>query len=163
MKSSLPPLHSTASVNSDGFIFRIRSESDYFLPSLLLPRWPKPPLSPIWITRSSLQSGLPASTPFFSILLLSQSCYSSTILRVKARDLLWSSSATWHNLLLLALQFIPLQACCFSSSVLFQGLCTYCSLCLECSSSRWSCGLFPYFLQFSSQMQFHQISPPHIK
>lgn len=48
---------------------------------------PKPPLSPTWIIYSGLQPGLPASTPFLSVLLWSRSCHSSIILRVKVRDL----------------------------------------------------------------------------
>lgn len=150
MKSSLTPLLSNASVSSVGFIFRMHPESDYFLPSLLLPLWPKPPLSPIWFTCSSFRPGLLASTPFLS-----------TIPEVKVRDLIQSPSALWHNLLLLAFRFIPLQPHCYSSvisSVLPLGLYTYCSLCLECSSSRWPCGLLPYFLQFSSQMQFQYLT-----
>lgn len=107
-------------------------------------------LSPIWFTCSSFRPGLLASTPFLS-----------TIPEVKVRDLIQSPSALWHNLLLLAFRFIPLQPHCYSSvisSVLPLGLYTYCSLCLECSSSRWPCGLLPYFLQFSSQMQFQYLT-----
>lgn len=68
--------------------------------------------------------------------------------RVKVKDLnvvpicsLTSSSTTYPL-------FIFLQPHCYSSiisSVLPQGLCTYCPLCPECSSSTWPCGFSSLF------------------
>lgn len=145
MKSSLPPLHSNASVNSVDFIFRIHSEPDYFLPSLLLLLWPKLLLSPIWLfaVASNL---LFFHSPFKPIMLLLHHPKGKS----QRSDIIFyyfpSSSFPSSHVAIKCSAPGPLH---------------YCFLCLECSSSRWSYGLFPYFLQFSSQIQFHHISPPY--
>lgn len=83
MESSLTSF-SSAEVNTDGITFRMCPQPDDFSSPLLVLPQPMPPLSVIhWILLSILQSGLPASTSFLSIPLLSRSCHSSTILREK--------------------------------------------------------------------------------
>lgn len=135
-------------------------QSLYFLPSLLLPLWPKPPLSRIWITCNSLWPSCPCLL-LFSILLLSRLCQCSTILRGKVRNLnvvpmypLTSSpitcslayfpAAMW--LLLSHIKHSPLGPLHLPFSL---------PLLLFFQVTMW----LPYFLHCSSQMQSHQKKP----